>query len=372
MDRKIDFTYLSEEDMVKAGVTDMGKCIEVMNETFELLGKGDYLMGGQNRNSHGVEMFFYKESPFPNMPIAGPDRRFLALIAYLGGRFNVCGEKWYGSNIANREKGLPRSILTVMLNNADTGAPIALMSANLVSSMRTGAVPGLAAKYLAKSNAQSIGIVGAGVMGKTSLIALLHTCKNVKTVKIYDIFNEASIKLAGRILKEFEVEVCPVRSIEDAVRGSDVICVATSGSEEPEVKEEWLNDGVLMILPAGIKISKDFVMKTKIVADNWKMFKAWDYEQKGLPLTNAEKFGAAAGYAMDLINEGKMSDDQVLNLGDIVIGKIQGRKSDNEKIIFVLGGMAVEDVAWGYTIYENAIKMDLGTKLNLWNEPYNL
>lgn len=372
MDRKIDFIYLNEEDMVKAGVTDMEKCIEVMNETFELLGKGDYVMGGQNRNSHGIEMFFYEKSLFPNMPLKGPDRRFLALIAYLGGRFNVCGEKWYGSNIANREKGLPRSILTVMLNDSDTGAPIALMSGNLASAMRTGAVPGLAAKYLAKSNAQTIGIVGAGVMGRTSLMALLHACKNVKTVKVYDVFNEVAIKLAAKISNEFNVEIYPVEIIENAVRDSDILIVATSGSEEPEVKEEWLKDGVLMILPAGIKISKEFILKTKIVADNWKMFKAWDYEEKQLPYTNAEKFGSAAGYAMDLINEGRMNDEQVLNLGDIVVGKNQGRTNDYEKIIFILGGMCVEDIAWSYTIYENAIKMGLGTKLNLWDEPYSI
>ena len=89
------------------------------------------------------------------MPVKGPDRRFMALVAYLGGRFNVCGEKWYGSNIANRDRGLPRSILTTLLNDPDTGAPIAFLSANALSSTRTGAIPAVGAKYFAKNNIKS-------------------------------------------------------------------------------------------------------------------------------------------------------------------------------------------------------------------------
>lgn len=102
MDERLDFLFLNEAEAVKAGAGDMERCIEVMDEVFSLLGQGDYLMGSPNHNSHGIKIYFPKESPFPNMPKKGPDRRFMALVAYLGGRFNVCGEKWYGSNLANR------------------------------------------------------------------------------------------------------------------------------------------------------------------------------------------------------------------------------------------------------------------------------
>ncbi len=97
--KKVTFLYLDEEDMIKAGVLDMPKCVEVIEDVFRLLGKGDYLMGGPLGNEHGQMLCFPKESPFPNMPVAGPDRRFMSMIAYLGGKFNVCGEKWYGSNV---------------------------------------------------------------------------------------------------------------------------------------------------------------------------------------------------------------------------------------------------------------------------------
>ncbi len=77
--------------MIDAGVLKMDKCVDVAEETFSLLGKGDYLMGGSNNNSHGMGIVFPKETKFPNMPVAGPDRRFVAMPAYVGGRFDVCG-----------------------------------------------------------------------------------------------------------------------------------------------------------------------------------------------------------------------------------------------------------------------------------------
>ncbi|MFN7051602.1 MAG: ornithine cyclodeaminase, partial [Gemmobacter sp.] len=129
---RIDFIYLSEQDMIRAGVTDMPACVDCMEEMFGLLYHGDYRMAGPNSDSHGAAISFPENSPFPDMPKPTADRRFMAMPAYLGGSFRTAGMKWYGSNIANRDKGLPRSILTFVLNDADTGAPLAFMSANLL------------------------------------------------------------------------------------------------------------------------------------------------------------------------------------------------------------------------------------------------
>ena len=114
---KIDFIYLSEPDMVRAGVTDMPACVDTMEEMFELLYRGDYRMAGANNDSHGALILFPEDSPFPTMPKPTPDRRMMAMPAYLGGRFGTSGVKWYGSNIANRERGLPRSILMFILTD---------------------------------------------------------------------------------------------------------------------------------------------------------------------------------------------------------------------------------------------------------------
>ena len=179
MDTKIDFLYLSEPDMIKAGVKDMAKCVDCMEDLLLTLNKGDYMMGGENHNSHGCMIMFPDDPKFPGMPKNGPDRRFMAMPAYLGGSHQLAGMKWYGSNIENKEKGLPRSILMMMLNDKDTGAPIAMMSANLISSYRTGGIPGVGARYLARKDSKVVSIIGPGVMGKTSLAAFMAVCPNL-------------------------------------------------------------------------------------------------------------------------------------------------------------------------------------------------
>ena len=94
----------------------------------------------------------------------------------------MAGMKWYGSNCENRKKGLPRSILMLVLNDKDTGAPLAFMSANILSAYRTGAVPGVGFKYFAPEDSTVAGIVGPGVMSKTALAAILAVRKGISVV----------------------------------------------------------------------------------------------------------------------------------------------------------------------------------------------
>ncbi|MEA1674600.1 hypothetical protein [Nitrospirillum sp. BR 11163] len=81
---KIDFIYLSEPDMIRAGVTDMAACVDTMEEMFRLLHVGDYRMAGPDSNSHGAIVVFPEDLPFPDMPKPTADRRFMAMPAYLG------------------------------------------------------------------------------------------------------------------------------------------------------------------------------------------------------------------------------------------------------------------------------------------------
>ena len=103
----IDFLYLSEEDMIKAGVLDAKRCVETMRDVMSLFGKGDFIMGGPKGDEHGLQINFPKVKDIDNFPLDnGPDRRFNAMPAYLGGRFHIAGQKWYGSNHENIKKGL--------------------------------------------------------------------------------------------------------------------------------------------------------------------------------------------------------------------------------------------------------------------------
>ena len=87
----MDFLYLSEEDMIKAGVLDMPRCIDTMEDIFHLLHQGDYRLGGINNSDHGVRTRFPKESNIPDMPLDAPGRWFTAMPAYRGANAGIIG-----------------------------------------------------------------------------------------------------------------------------------------------------------------------------------------------------------------------------------------------------------------------------------------
>ena len=375
-DTKLDLLYLSEPDMIKAGVNDVVACTDCMEELLITMDKGDYLMAGENANSHGAMITFPENPPFPNMPKAGPDRRFMAMPAYVGGATDMAGMKWYGSNIANREKGLPRSILMVMLNDKDTGAPLALMSANLLSAYRTAGIPGVGVKHLAVKNAKVLGIVGPGVINMTAIETFAALRPTLDTLKIKG-RGQASIDRCIAFVKEHLPQfktIQVVGSIEECVRDSDILSFATSTSQGmrstyPFTDESWIKPGALFCIPGSGDFTDEFICsgKAKLVCDNIKLYEAWAEEY---PYPTYNEIYIPGSLWMDLVHEGKLSKDKIVNLGKILSGEAEGRTSDDEIIIYSVGGMPVEDVAWGKKCYEKALELGIGTKLNLWDKPY--
>ncbi len=371
----IDFIYLNEEDMVKAGVTDMAGCVETMEEMFKLLKCGDYRMGGANGNSHGVMMTFPVESPFPNMPTDGPDRRFMAMPAYLGGQFDMAGMKWYGSNVENRQKGLPRSILMLTLNDKDTGAPLAYMSANILSAFRTGAVPGVGVKYFSKEDSKVVGIIGPGVMNKTAFDAIMAVRPAIEIVKVKGRSRKSTESFLDYIKVKYPqiMEIKIVDTEEEAVKEADIVSIATSSptgdsKEYPFIEEKWIKKGAVICCPAAARFDDDFIInRARNVTDNIQLYEAWE-EEMDFPAYHTVPIPAV--HCMDLITEGKMKKEQIDDLGDVLTGKIPAHRNENEIVIYSVGGMPIEDVAWGTIVYRKALEKGIGLKLNLWENPY--
>jgi ornithine cyclodeaminase/alanine dehydrogenase-like protein (mu-crystallin family) len=371
---KIDFIYLSESDMIEAGVTDMSACVDTMEEMFILLHKGDYRMAGPNNDSHGAMITFPKESPFPTMPKPTADRRLMAMPAYLGGEFQTCGVKWYGSNIANREKGLPRSILMFILNDIDTGAPLAYMSANLLSAYRTGAIPGVGARYLARKDAKVIGLLGPGVMGKTSVASFMAVRPEIDSIKIKGRGQKSLDSFLDWLKEEYpqisNIEI--VGSNEEVVRDSDIVTFCNSGevgdpSLYPIVKREWVKQGAFLAMPASCSLDDGMSGPgVRKVMDNIGLYKAW-YDEVPKPSHNV--IPLIGMRFMDMIADGLMNESELEDLGAIIAGATPARENNEEIIIMSVGGMPVEDVAWGTRIYRNAIEKGIGISLNLWDEP---
>ncbi|GCA66444.1 ornithine cyclodeaminase [Mediterraneibacter butyricigenes] len=372
MSAKIDFLYLSEPDMIKAGVKDMASCVEVMEDMLVTLYKGDYVMGGANHNSHGCMITFPDEPQFDGMPKNADDRRFMAMPAYLGGNYQMAGMKWYGSNVENKQKGLPRSILMMMLNDKDTGAPLALMSANLVSAYRTGGIPGVGAKYLAKKDSEVVSIIGPGVMGKTSLAAFVSVCPNLDTVKIKGRSQRSLDAFTGFIREELpqikHIEICD--SVEEAVRDSDIVSFTTTVKDDvssfPYINGDWVKKGALISMPSAARFDDEFLTSCKLVVDNSKLYEAWEEEY---PYPTYPQMQIIGTKFTDLKHEGKIKEEDIIDLADIIENRHPGRENDEEVIVYSVGGMPVEDIAWGGTVYRNAKKLGIGIKLPLWDSP---
>ncbi len=372
---RIDMLYLSEPEVIAAGMKDMDRCMEVMEEVLVLVAKGDYRMAGNSANSHGAQISFPASSPFPTMPLDAADRRFMAMPAYLGGRFDTAGVKWYGSNIDNREQGLPRSIHLIVLNDKETGAPFAIMSGNLESAYRTAAVPGAAAKKLAPANAKSLGIIGPGAMNKSALHAMTAARPSLDTIRINGRRRSTSEAFAAYVKEHYPqfttIEIA--ETVEAAVRDSDIVSEAVTGlvgSENyPYIDGDWIKPGAFLSLPANLKMDEEYTLsgKARLIADAKKIYEAWAEEYPSPSHETA--FGMIGLYWQDLIDAGKLDESRVVNIGDVFDGTAEGREFDEQPVLFSVGGMGVEDVAWAKTVYENAVAQGIGTKLNLWNTP---
>ena len=379
---RIDFLYLNEKDMIEAGVLDAAGCIETMRDTLALFGKKDFLLGGPNADEHGLQMNFPQKSDIEGFPLDdGPDRRFMAMPAYLGGRFHIAGQKFYGSNSHNQALGLPRSILMVTLSDVDTGAPKAIMSANLLSAMRTGAMPAMAATYLANKDSEVLSLLGPGVINKCALMCYMEVLPNIKKIKIRGSSSKSKTALA---MKEFieetypqvkEIVVCD--SLEEACRDADVVSEAMSVTKEnmEEFRLEWFKKGATVFSMGSFLYRKyeDF-KNTTMVVDNYGMYQKYlnNFIARG-PVDafgNKREWVIMGIHFVHLVKTGQVQREQVINLCDIVNGKSDVRKDHDEIVMCSIGGMPLEDLSWGYDCYQRALEKGLGTSLNLWDAPY--
>lgn len=373
----IDFLYLSEPEMIEAGVTDSGACVETMEETLILLADGDYRMAGASANSHGAQVNFPDNPEHEGMPANGPDRRFMAMPAYLGGRFRAAGVKWYGSNAENRKHDLPRSIHVFVLNDAITGAPMAIMSANLLSAYRTGAVPGVGVKHLAVENAETVGIIGPGVMSRTIFDSAMSQRPGIKRLKIKGRSPESTNRVAEYFRDKYpQLEsVTVVDSEQAAIEDSDILIAGTSTSPDgpsgfPYFKREWIKPGALILCPAAARFDDDFIAsdEANLVVDYTGLYEEW-FNENGPDVTYERLLGIPGNRWWDMAEEGSLPKEKLVNIGDIAAGRAPGRENDEQIFCYSIGGMPVEDVAWAYDVYHNALDKGIGTKLNLWEAP---
>jgi len=274
--------------------------------------------------------------------------------AYIGGDVQVAGIKWIPSNPENPiKRNMPRSNAITILNDPETGFPLAIMDGTAISAMRTGAVVGVGAKYLARDDAEVVGMIGSGVINRTQLMALHVALKQIRQVKLFDIAPEKAHAFADEMGEKLGLEIEVVDSARAAVQGSDIIAPATNvGPEDRYIRAEWIKEGALL---ANLSVN-DYTFDAVLACDK-------------IVVDNKKQLNIPTAILTDMVEERLIDPENIIELGAIINGKAVGRTNDEERIFLSPLGMGIEDLINAHRVYHEARRLGIGKELELWHNP---
>lgn len=318
-----EILYLSYKDVESLGLS-LESIIEAVEDAFRQKGKGL------------VEM--------PPKPGIHPRRdAFIhAMPAYLKGS-DAAGMKWISGFPQNPKRGLPYIAGILVLNDPETGLPIAIMDATWLTAYRTAGATAVAAKYLARDDSEVLAILGCGTQGRSHTL-MLSKVLPLKVVKAYDV-NERSLQNYEAFVRErTQLEVVRTASPREAVEGSDVIVTAGPILKEPSpvIEADWVKRGA-----SAFPIDFDSYWKSSAIASMDKFY------TDDVPQLNY------------YIKEGWIRPIERVTgeLSEVIVGSKPGRESEEEKIMCMNLGLAILDVAVGKMIYEEAKRRNAGRML---------
>jgi ornithine cyclodeaminase/alanine dehydrogenase len=273
-----------------------------------------------------------------------PDSFIHAMPAYVGGKY-AAGVKWVSGFPANSLKNLPYISGLLILNDPETGLPLSVMDCTWITAKRTGAATAVAAKYLARRDSRSVGIIACGVQGRSNLEAL--SCLfTIETVKAFDIIPEVARQYALEMGKKLGLKVDPVGTCEEAVRDSDL--VVTSGpilkEPKPHIEAGWLKKGAF-----ACPLDFDSYWKGEAFAE---------IDRLATDDLSQLDYYRTIGYFTQ-------TPKPYADLGEIVAGKKAGRLDDSERTMSLNLGLAIEDMVTAVLIYQSAKNRGIGTLLGL-------
>ena len=276
----------------------------------------------------------------------------LGMPAYIGGDMDALGLKVVSIYPENPSKyNLPTTIATVLLNDPRTGALLAIMDGTFLTAMRTGAVSGVATKYLARPDAKVAGIFGAGTQARTQLMAISEA-RQLELVKVYDSVPEQRQRYCQEMSEKLGLKVSPVDDRRAAVEGSHIIVTATS-ARTPVFDGEWLEEGAHINgigshSPDARELDETTIARSRVVADS------------------RDAVLAEAGDLMIPIADGAITAEHIhAELGEVITGQAEGRRADHEITLFKSVGLALQDVATAVKVYELCKQQGIGSRVDL-------
>jgi ornithine cyclodeaminase/alanine dehydrogenase-like protein (mu-crystallin family) len=317
--------YLSRADVEKVHLS-MKEIIDLLERAFLEKGSGN------------VEM-----PPKPGVHTM-PDAFIHAMPAYIPA-LKSAGIKWVSGYPENFKRGLPYISGLMILNDVETGIPYAVMDCAWITAMRTGAASALSAKYLARPDAETAGILACGVQGRTNLEALACLFP-IKRVYAYDVLPEVQEKFIAEMTDWYDFEMIGVKEPKQAIVESDL--VVTSGPilkhPTPTIEKDWLRPGAY-----GSAVDFDSYWTGEALAQIDRI-STDDHAQF--------QYYKSMGYF-------SQTPDPYADLGELVAGLKPGRQDENERTLAINLGLAMDDMAVAPTIYQCAKEQGLGTWLPL-------
>ena len=320
-----ELLYLSRADIERLGLS-MARIVEVVEDALVQKGSGN------------VEM-----PPKPGIHTQ-PDAFIHAMPAYIR-TTGAAGLKWVGGYPGNSARGLAYITGLMILNDPESGVPLAVMDATWITAVRTGAATAVAARHLARRDSLTAAILGCGVQGRSNLEALTVVLPDLRDVRVYDTRLETAHSFARECGQRHGLSCTVCASPRQAVQTADVVVTAGPMPRPPApvIEPGWLADGVFVcvldfdcyVTPAAFHAAD--LLATDDVAQ-------LDYYR-------------GVGYFAGL-------PDRLSDLGDVVRGR-GGRRREEQRIMSINLGLGVEDVATAQLIYTNALKQGLGTSLPL-------
>jgi ornithine cyclodeaminase len=283
------------------------------------------------------------------MVISPPGAKgMLALMpAHQSGEPAAYGVKVIGIFPDNPAKGLDAHQGSVMLLSGETGELMALMNASAITAIRTAAVSGVATELLARKDATELAIIGAGVQAHTHLEAMACV-RPIKRARVASRHFEHARRFAEAMTPHYAFPVEAVESVEAAVRGADLIVVATS-SREPVIKREWIAPGAhLNVVGASVPAAREVDSATMAAVS--------------LFVDRRESTMNESGDYLLALHEGAIGPDHIrAEIGDVLLGSKAGRTSSEEITLFKSLGLAIEDLASAEYLYRKAKEQQAGT-----------
>lgn len=311
----------------------MGECIDVMADALKTLARGEVIL--------------------PLRPVMWMPEKVGALgmmPAYIGD-LKIMGVKVVSVFPGNQGTEYDSHMGAVMLFEAEHGRPLAMIDASEITAIRTAATTGVATKLLAREDAGDLAILGSGVQARTHLEAMLLV-RTIRRVRVWSRTREHAEEFAERELEHHGVMVEPTETVQDAVKGADLICTTTA-APQPILFGKSISHGahinaVGSSIPFTRELDTAAVVKSRLFVDR------------------RESTLNEAGDFLFPKKEGAIADNHILGeIGEILLGRVEGRRSADDITLFKSLGLAVEDLAAARHVYQRALESGMGTSVEL-------